>query len=85
MKKIPKKEAKKQIEFFFKNLKDKSAKDVKKIKKLAMSHNISLKSKRKLFCKKCLIPFNEPKIRIKKGMKTIKCENCGFVNRWKIK
>ena len=51
-KKIPKKEAKKQIEEFFENIKDKSPEDVKKIKKLAMSHKVPLKENRKFFLSK---------------------------------
>ncbi len=85
MKKIPKKEAKNQIEFFFKNIKDKSPEEVKKIKRLAMSQSIPLKEKRKLFCKKCLMPYIEPKIRIKNKVKNITCEKCGYISRWKIK
>lgn len=85
MKKISKNQAKDQIEFFFKNIQDKTPEEVKKIRKLAMSHNIPLQAYRKFFCKKCLTPYTNPKIRIKKGVKTITCENCGYVSRWKIK
>ena len=81
---ISKTEAKEQIEEFFENIKDKFPKDVKKIKKLAMSYKIPLKDKRKLFCKKCLHPHKNPKIRIKNKMKIITCEGCGYVSRWKI-
>lgn len=85
MKKLPKTEAKKQIQEFFLEIKKKSAKQVKKIKKLAMSHNIKLKEKRKLFCKKCLVPYKNPKIRIKNKIKITTCKNCDYVARWKIK
>lgn len=78
-------EAKKQIEEFFKNIKDKSPKDIKKIKKLAMKYNLPLKEKRKLFCKKCFTPYINPKIRIKNKMKIITCQECGYVSGWKIK
>jgi len=84
MKKLSKTEAKKQIENFFKNIKNKSQKEIEKIKKLAMSKKIPLKEKRKLFCKKCLSPYKNPKIRIKNKIKSITCENCGYISRWKV-
>jgi len=62
MKKLPRPEAIKQIEEFFKNIKTKSPKEIKKMKKLAMRHNIKLADKRKLFCKKCFMPYKNPKI-----------------------
>jgi len=85
MKKISRSEAKKQIEFFFSNILEKDSKQVKKIKKLAASHNFPLREKRKLFCKKCFTPYNRPKIRIKNKMKKITCGKCGHVVRWKLK
>jgi len=85
MKKISKTEAKKQIQEFFENIKNKTPKEIKKIKKLAMKYNLPLKEKRKLFCKKCLAPYKNPKIRIKNKMKIITCQECGYVNRWKVK
>ncbi len=86
MKKLSKTEANKAIEEFFKNIKNKTPKQIKKIKNLAMSHNIPLKEKRKLFCKKCLIPYSgKEKIRIKNKFKTIKCKNCKTINRWKLR
>ena len=84
MKKIFKTEAREKIEEFFRNLKDKTSKEVKKIKRLAMSHNIPLKEKRKLFCKKCLSPYKNAKIRIKNSRKIIICEECGKVSRWHL-
>ena len=84
MKKTSKTEAKKEIDEFFKDIKNKSPKEIKKIKRLAMSKKIPLKEKRKLFCKKCLSPYKNPKIRIKNKIKSIKCENCGYISRWKI-
>ena len=83
--KITKTDTKKEIESFFSNIHEKNQKEVKKIKKLSMSHNIKLGNKRKLFCKKCLIPYKNNKVMIKKGFKVIKCENCGTINRWNIK
>jgi RNase P subunit RPR2 len=84
MKKLSKTEAEKEIADFFKDAENKSTKDVKKIKKLAMSHNIPLKELRKKFCKKCYSPI-KGKIRIKEGKKIIICEKCGGVMRWKLK
>lgn len=78
-------EVKKQIEYFFENLKDKSPEDIKKIKKLAMNHKIPLKEKRKLFCGKCLSPYKNASIRIKKGLIKINCGKCGYTSKWKIK
>ena len=78
-------DAKKQIEEFFENIKDKSPKDVKKIKKLAMSYKIPLKEKRKLFCKKCFTLYITPKIRVKNGLIKINCKECNYTSRWKIK
>lgn len=72
------------IEDFFKEIKNKTSKEIKKIKKLAMSKNLHLKEKRKLFCKKCFHPYKNPKIRIKNRIKSLTCENCGNVSRWKI-
>ena len=74
---ISKAEAKEQIKEFFEDIKDKSPKDVKKIKKLAMSHKIPLKDKRKLFCNKCMSPHKDPSIRVKKGLIRIK-KNCNY-------
>jgi len=84
-KSISKTEAKENISKSFKEIKSKTPKEIKKIKILAMSHNILLKEKRKLFCKKCLSPYKNVKIRIKKGMKSVECGNCGRVSRWELK
>lgn len=84
MRKLSKIEAERQIEDFFKNIKNKCPKEIKKIKKLAMSHKIKLGNKRKLFCKKCL----SPKLKIlgiKQGIKKVKCESCGNSSKYKIK
>ena len=85
MKKISKTEAKKQIEEFFLNIKDKTPKEVKKIKKLSMSFNLPLKEKRRTFCKKCLSPYKIQKIRIRNKIKSVVCKNCGYINRWRIR
>ncbi len=83
--KISKINAKNKIDSFFKNIKNKTPEEVKKIKKLAMANKISLGQKRKTFCKKCLLPYIDPKTRIHKNIKSITCNNCGYVSRWKIK
>lgn len=84
MKKLSKTQTKEDIEEFFKDIENKNSKEVKKIKKIAMSKNIALKEKRKLFCKKCFAPYIKPKIRTKNKMKTLVCDKCGGVSRWKI-
>lgn len=83
--KLTKQQIRKELEEFFDKIKSKTSKEVKKIKVLAMSKNISLKEKRKTFCRKCLTPYNNPKIRIKNKIKSVTCENCGYIARWKIK
>jgi len=83
--KISRQETEKKIFEFFKKIKSKSQNEIKKIKKLAMSKNIQLKEKRKLFCKKCFSPYSgKEKIRIKNKIKSVECKNCGNVARWKI-
>jgi len=85
MKKVSKSEAETQIKEFFNNIKNKSPKEVRKIQKLAMRHNIPLRELRKNFCKKCFAPYKSPKIRIKNKIKLITCENCGQISKWKLK
>ena len=86
MKKLSKLQAKDGIEEFFREIKNKTPKEIKKAKKLAMKHNIKLGGKRKLFCKKCYVSFSSgnSKTRIIKGKKTITCSGCGYVSRWKL-
>jgi len=83
MKKFSKSDVEKQIKEFFEDIENKSPKEIKKIKKLAMSHNIQLKELRKRFCKRCYSPNLKIK-NIKNGIKTIECKNCGNLMRWKI-
>ncbi len=86
MKKLRKKEALFEIKKFFSDIKNKKPKEIKKIKRLAMHHNIKLGSLRKKFCKKCFSVFPQnAKIRIKNGKKTVKCKICGSIFRWKLK
>ena len=88
-KNLSKSEAEKKIEDFFEgnSFSKKSQRETRKIKNLAMSHNILLKAKRKLFCKKCFSPYSQKKtkIRIKNNIKSVKCGNCGKISRWRIK
>jgi len=81
---LTKLEAKERIKNFFLNIKQKSQKDFRKIKRIAMKNRISLKEYKHLFCKKCFIPYTSPKIRIKNKMKTVECENCGYILRKKL-
>lgn len=83
-KSVTKNEVKEQIESFFKDIKTKTPKDIKKIKRLAASYKIPLKDNRKIFCKKCLSVYKSPKIRIKNGKKVIECKNCFHIIRYKI-
>ena len=78
-------EAIKEVEGFFLNINNKSSREVKKIKTLAMRDNIPLGEKRKSFCKKCFAPYGKSKVRIKNGIKSSTCENCSFVSLWRIK
>ena len=61
-----------------------SAKEIKKIKKIAASKNIKLGKLRKRFCKKCYSMDLKVKT-IKNKMKTVECKKCGNIMRWKIK
>ena len=84
MKKLSKTEAVKEVEEFFKDVKNKTSKEIKKIKKLAMRYNIKLGEKRKKFCKKCFSSKLKI-IGVKNKIKKVKCEDCGNVSGWKIK
>ena len=84
--KISKTELIQRVKKFFSEIKDKSPKEIKKIKKSAMGQNISLKENKKLFCKYCLNPHSgKEKVRIKNKIKIIECLNCKKISRWKIK
>jgi len=65
-------------------MKNKTPKEIKKMKKLAMRYNIKLGNKRKKFCKKCFSPRLKV-IGVKNKIKRVLCEDCGYVARWKIK
>lgn len=81
-KKNSKQDLKNKIQIFFSDLKNKSSEEVKKLKKISKKNKISLLKNKKLFCKKCLTPFQgDEKIRIKKSHKTIECKICGEIKR----
>ena len=81
--KFSKKQAVEEIEEFFKDVKSKTPKEIKKVKRLAMSKNIPLGSKRKLFCGKCFSPDLKV-VGIKKSFKKVECRGCGRVGKWKL-
>jgi len=85
MKKISKSDSERQIKEFFEDIENKSPKEIEKMKKIAMSHNIQLKELRKKFCKKCFKTYQNPGIRIKNDIISLTCETCGYKSRWKIK
>ena len=68
-------------------LKNPSPKEIKKIKKQAMSKKIRLGKLRKKFCKKCYSLFNSKnsEIKIKKPLRIILCKSCGNISGYKIK
>lgn len=81
--KLSKKEIEEEIkEFFSKG--DFSVKEVRKIKRFAMKHNVKLRIYRRRFCKKCLHEL-KGKTRVGKTHKSVECSNCGFKNRFILK
>jgi len=60
---------------------------LKNLKLLAMSKNIKIGGMKKRYCKKCysLFTIKNSEIRIKKPYKKIKCKNCGYITRYKLK
>ena len=76
-----KKEVEEKIKNFFEGKHDKEK--VRKIKKLAMSYQIKLGDKRKLFCNQCC-SMNLRVLGIKKGVKRVECEECKNISRYKL-
>ena len=77
--KLSRSEVQEKIDRFFE--KDTfSAKELKKIKRLAMKFNIKLGLHKGAFCKKCLSRL-EGNISINKMYKTVECKNCGYKNK----
>jgi len=83
--KTSKSEAKKEISNLFSEIESKTPKEIKNIKRLAMSYNVALGEKKKTFCKKCFSFYKNPQIKIKNKLKVVTCKNCGYVSRWRIK
>lgn len=57
-------------------------------KKIAMRYRVRIpKELKSTYCKKCLYPYTSEKlrVRVKKGRVVVKCLNCGFEKRIKIK
>ena len=84
MKKLIKQEAEKEIKTFFEDIKNKKQREIKKIKRLAMKHNIKLGSLRKKFCKRCFSPRLKIKS-IKNKIKITECQQCKNVSRLKLR
>lgn len=83
--KLTKKEVENIRDEFFSNIGRKSPKDIKKMKKLANSKRVCLRSQKRLFCAGCFEPFvGNEKIRITKGFKVITCDKCGKIKRIKL-
>jgi len=82
--KLSKKEVEETIKQIFSN--NPSPKEIKKAKRVAMNKNIKLGKLKQKFCKNCYSVFNSQnsEIRIKRGLKTIKCKNCNKISRYKI-
>jgi len=80
-----KKEVVREIEKFFKGIREKSPSEVKKIKTLAMKYNFPLGIHRKTFCGNCFSPYKNSKMRINNRIKSITCEKCGRTSRWILK
>ena len=81
---LTKKQAEEKIEGFFKNIKNKNKEQIRKIKRLAMHYKIRLKEKRKKFCQKCFSTKLKT-VRIKNKVKTVKCQECEEIYRFKVK
>ncbi len=61
------------------------AKEVEKIKKLAMKYRIRLKEYRKRFCKKCCSDLKQGIVRLNNICKQVTCKKCNSLNRWDLK
>lgn len=83
MRDLSKTKAKEKIEEFFKDIKEKDKESIRKIKKLASHYHIRLNEKRKVFCKYCYSTKLKTR-KIRQNMKTVECENCKKMMRFKI-
>ena len=80
--KLSKEETKEKIDEFFREIKNKTPREIKKIKQLAMRQNAKLGKHRREFCKKCLNHYTgKEKVRIKGEKKIVICNVCGKENR----
>lgn len=86
LKSLSRKEVEELIKKSFEN-NNLSKERLKKLKLLSMSKNIKMGGLRKKFCKNCysLFTIKNSEIRIKKPYKKIKCKNCGYIVRYKLK
>jgi RNase P subunit RPR2 len=86
-KKLSKKIIEEQVLEVFSKKQNPTQKQIKKTKKLAMSKNIKLGNLKKKFCSKCFSFFtsNNSEIRIKKGFKILKCKECDYISKYKLK
>ncbi len=82
MKSNSKQEAKNKIDEFF-SKSEFSPEEAKKMKRLAMKYRLSLKEHRKKFCKKCFSQL-KGKTRVSKTHKSIECEKCKTIKRFKL-
>jgi len=84
---LSKPESRLKIEDFFSSLQGKTPEQIRKIKRLAMHHHISLRPWKMKFCKKCFSVFNSKnsEIRIKNKVKSVKCLNCKTTSRVLLK
>lgn len=85
LKSLSKREAEEFIKKAFEG--NPSKESLKNLKLLAMSKNIKISEHRKRYCKNCysLFTTKNSEIRIKKPYKKIKCKNCGYIARYKLK
>jgi RNase P subunit RPR2 len=84
MKYFTRKEAQHKIALFFQNGHLES-KEIKKIKRISMTHRIRLGEYRKRFCKKCFSDLMNGKRKISKEKVIVICKKCNFKNQYKIK
>ena len=84
VRKLSKGEVRNGIKEFFQDVGNKEPTEVRKIRRLAMKHNIRLGKEKKKFCNKCLSPYKNPKTRIRKNFKVVTCGTCENVRKWKL-
>ena len=75
-------EAQKNIDSFFQRALFTAA-ELRKIRRLAMTHRIRLGEYRKRFCQKCYSQLQD-RLSLTKTHKTITCKSCGWKNKQKF-